>query len=264
MKISLVLLLGLGFFALAEAQLFNRCGYRFRVITKAAGGAGGIRRTFSAFQGALGGIDNGNNAGPLPSGFRSINWDADVVPFDMPFNFFDKTVTRGAVFNAVQREFRVSNPNPPPPVDNRFSSLLPISVTSQFKTFSPKRLFTPYVKNFVTQTFKVPATNRRGSVSGFGAVFTDVDIRKATWIEFYTKTGCLLARVNVPPRNRGLSFAGLYTIGRKPVIWRVAIKLGTISVKQAGRSYSGPGDVVVLDDLLYGEPQPQRRGGRGY
>lgn len=253
MKFTATLALALAFFALAEAQIYSKCGYRFRVLTATSRNADGLRRAFTTFQDALGGIDNGNNPGPLFSGFRSINWDAEAVPFDMPFNFFDKTVTRGAVFLAAKKEFRVSNPVPPP-VDDLFDSLLPKRITRQFQTFSPKRLFTPLVKNRVTQIFKIPTLNKRANVSGMGAVFVDVDLRGKTWMDFYTKSGCLLYRVFVPPRNRGLSFAGLYIIGGKPIIWKVAMTLGTISVQDAGYSYGGRGDVVVLDDLLYGEP----------
>ncbi|CDF39996.1 unnamed protein product [Chondrus crispus] len=253
MKFTAALALALAFFALAEARTYNKCGYKFAVLTATSRNANGLRRAFTTFQNALGGIDNGNEAGPLFSGFRSINWDAEVVPFDMPFNFFDKNVTRGAVFQAAKREFRVSNPVPPP-VDDRFDSLLPKGITNQFQTFSPKRLFTPLVKNRVTQIFKIPTLNKRANVSGMGAVFVDVDLRRQTWMDFYTKSGCLLIRVFVPPRNRGLSFAGLYDLNGKPIIWRVVMKLGTISVQDAGARYRGRGDVVVLDDLLYGEP----------
>lgn len=175
----------------------------------------------------------------------------------MPFNFFERNVKRGAIFRTTRNDFRVSNSNPPPPFDDRFSSLLRKSLSSQFRTFSPKRLFTPFQKNQVTQTFKIPGKNRRASVSGFGAVFSEVDLEGKTYIDYFTKNNCLLSRVFIPPKNKGLSFGGVYIIGGKPVIWKVFVKLGNVSVEVAGRRdyVFGSGDIVVLDDIIYAEPQ---------
>lgn len=250
---SPILLLVLALIACADARVYTQCGYRFRVFTQTAHNRGGLMSTVSAFQRALGDPDNLSNPGPLDKGRREINWDAAAVPFDMPFDFFNSGMTtRGAIFKARRNEFRVSNPVPPPPIDDRFSSLLPRNQARRFVTFSPERLFTPFEDNKVAQFFRVPATNIKASTAGFGAVFTDVDLKKKTYIDFYTKSGCKLWRLFVPPKSKGLSFAGLYLLDGKPWIHRVVIKLGTISVKQAGRG--GKGDVVVLDDFLYGEP----------
>ena len=91
-------------------------------------GTGDIATTVADFQAALGGINNGNASGPIAEGFRQINWDANIVPFDMPGDFFNKTVTRGAeLTTGVDSEFRVSNPDPADPgaPDNRFDSINP-------------------------------------------------------------------------------------------------------------------------------------------
>lgn len=192
-----------------------------------------------------------------------INWDApgNILPFDMPFNFFDKTVTRGIVFQAAKREFRVSNPAPAPPAnDDRFSTLIGRAQSRRFQRFSDPRLFTPIEGNRVTSIFKIPAKNRRANTAGFGAVFTDVDLARTTWMAFYDRKGCLIRKLYIPPRSRGLSFGGIIVKNRGknlPVIYRVVINLGNVSFQRVGRTYrpGGRRDLVVLDDLFYGEPQ---------
>lgn len=180
----------------------------------------------------------------------------------MPFNFFDKTVTRGIVFQAARRKFAVSNPSPAPPAnDDRFSSLIARAQSRQFQRFSNPRLFTPVDGNRVTAIFKIPGKNQRVNTIGFGAVFVDVDLPRQTYMDFYDKKGCLIWRLSIPPRDRGLSFGGIIVRGNKnrpvPAIWRVVIKLGNVSVRQFGMSYNPRSrrDIVVLDDLFYGEPQ---------
>ena len=174
----------------------------------------------------------------------------------MPGNFFDATVTRGAVFSALGGQFRVSNPVDPPNGDVRFSTLLPNSVTDQFQTFSPKRLFTPFLSNVMAMTFRIPAKGIVARTSGFGAVFTDVDLFSGTTLTYFDSKGCIIARIAVPPRNRGLSFAGIVVVnhsGRRiSVIKKVVMKFGNVAVAKAGKS---KGDVVVADDFLYGEPR---------
>lgn len=183
----------------------------------------------------------------------------------MPGNFFDKTVTRGALFKAKGGVFAVSNPAAAPPVDDRFSSLIPAAQSKQFRRFSLQRLFTPVKNNLVTVEFKIPATDDPAAVTGFGAVFTDVDLKRRTFMRYFDKNGCLIAKVDVPPRNKGLSFVGITVQNPNqpgkliPVVSKVAIKLGTISVEKFADESSGADggkvDLVSLDDLIYGEPQ---------
>src|SRR5262245_7713359 len=74
------------------------------VLFSASGGTtpASIQATVTAFQAALGNPNNGNNAGPLASGRREINWDGGGPPVDAttpavtPFDVFLNT--RGARF----------------------------------------------------------------------------------------------------------------------------------------------------------------------
>lgn len=113
-------------------------------------------------------------------------------------------------------------------------------------------------------TYRIPATNIRAVTSGFGAVFTDVDRSGGTVLRYFDRQDCLIATVTVPTQDKGLSFAGLIVQNNNgdsvAAIAKVVFKLGTISVDQFANRYSGSdniGDLVVMDDFIYGEPQQQ-------
>lgn len=217
-----------------------------------------IESTVGLFRAKLGGEDNGNAQGPLKKGHRSINWDAGIVPFDMPGDFFKTTVTRGAQFNTYGNSFAVSNPPPagwPLFVDNRFSSFNK-KFPTLFRTFSPERLFTSVKSNRLVASFSIPARNRRALVSGFGAVFTNVVKPKTSTLTFYDKQGCVIAKLAAPSAAKGLSFAGIIVIGKwgrpLPAVAKVRVKLGNAAITSPWKAWK---NFVVLDDLIYGEPQ---------
>ena len=79
------------------------------MIFQAAGPtAEAIEGTVDAYRAALGDPNNGNAAGPLPSGRREINWDGGGPPVDntaplppvTPFNVFLNT--RGGQFTTLE------------------------------------------------------------------------------------------------------------------------------------------------------------------
>ena len=186
------------------------------VLTANSHNAEGLEGTVNAFQALLGGDNNGNAAGPIANGRRQINWDAGVVPFDMPANFFNNAgvfpPTRGAVFSTnAGNEFRVSNSNlvknPGDPVDNLFDSLNS-DYANQFISFSNDRIFTPVGTNVMNVKFFVPATDIAATVKGFGAVFTDVDIAGTTKLDFYNVADDLVGTEFAEVKDGGLSFVG--------------------------------------------------------
>ncbi|MGD2181059.1 PEP-CTERM sorting domain-containing protein [Lusitaniella coriacea] len=215
--------------------------------------SGNIGDTVDAFRAALGDPNNGNAPGSFSVGRREINWDAGIVPFDMPPDFFNKTVTRGAEFSTdAGNEFGVSNPSVGDPdfPDNKFDSLNP-TYSDEFMTFSDPRLFTPLGTNVMETNFFVPGSDMPAAVSGFGAVFTDVDLPDITKIEYFDIQGNLLASEFVDPDPQGLSFLGVSFDA--PILFNVKITLGNTPIG----SNDDPGnnvDVVVLDDFIYGEP----------
>ena len=175
----------------------------------------------------------------------------------MPGDFFRNTVTRGLELFTPRHEFRVSNP--PDNSDDQFDSINH-NVADDFQTFSPPRLFTPLFHNFATARFSVPGPHGApAEVSGFGAIFTDVDRAHTTSITYTDRNGCLIGKVNIPPRSRGLSFGALKVLRRdghrvRAAIYEVKLQFGNEAiVNQHGDE--GHGDIVVADDFFYGEPQ---------
>lgn len=208
-----------------------------------------IQDTVDAFRAALGEPNNGNALGPIAEGRREINWDAGIVPFDFPGDFFNTTVTRGAEFTTSGSEFRVSNSADP--ADNEFDTINP-TYPDQFTTFSAPRLFTGFSDNVVEGNFFVSGSDTPATVSGFGAVFTDVDLPDSTSIEYFDIDGNLLASESVAPAPQGLSFLGV-TFDEEN-LFSVRITSGNTIIGPDDDPDQGV-DIVVMDDFLYGEPQ---------
>ena len=110
--------------------------------------------------------------------------------------------------------------------------------------------------------FFVPGTNGgvAATVTGFGAVFTDVDRpdgkkhgTASTSIEYFGVDGELLFSGSVPasPGDGSQSFLGI--MFNDPLIARVRIKSGNVA---PGPDDDGKHDVVMMDDFIYGEPEP--------
>jgi hypothetical protein len=127
-----------------------------------------------------------------------------------------------------------------------------------FSTFSAERLFAPAGSNVTEGTFFVPGTNGflPTTVSGFGAVFTDVDLPDTTQIEFFNTSGGLLFSSFVEPGtvdDGSLSFLGVFFDAGERIA-RVQITTGNTAL---GPNDGGDVDVVAMDDFLYGEPLPE-------
>lgn len=173
-------------------------------------------------------------------------------------NFFKDTVTRGVEFFTAGGKFAVSNPPPTDPFreDNRFSTFSS-KFPKRFKTFSSPRLFTSAKSNKFTTVFSIPAKNDKALVSGFGAVFADVILKGKTNLSYYDKNNCLIVSVDVDPKPKGLSFAGILVTHRdqKPVNAAVALVKTTLGNAVISGPYASWKDFVVTDDFIYGEPK---------
>ena len=98
------------------------------------------------------------------------------------------------------------------------------------------------------------------TVSGFGAVFTDVELRNSTKIEYFDAHDKLLFQTFVQPlpkQEETLSFLGVrFDEGER--IAKVRITSGNAKLSPTtfeGKLDSRVVDVVVMDDFIYGEPQ---------
>src|SRR4029077_4977447 len=92
-------------------------------------------------------------------------------------------------------------------------------------------------------------------VSGFGAVFTDVDSATSTKIDYFDINGVLLAEQFVPAgmgSDKSLSFLGVI-FNADEEIFRVTITSGNAALAP-GTNDDATHDLVVMDDFLFSEP----------
>jgi hypothetical protein len=253
----------------AAAQSENSTEARRRggtpIVFQAAGpDAASIRGTLEAFAIALGEPDNLNDPGPLAEGRREINWDGGgnndtttppVTPFDV---FLD---SRGARFTTLGTG--LSQAPPEGGAQGGLAELLDNPTYGNiFGTFSPLRLFTPVGSNLTEGTFFVPGSNgtQPARVTGFGAVFTDVDRQDGgnrgarTIIEYFAANGRLLFRGVVPASEGDASLSFFGVVFNNPRIARVRITTGNAA---PGPNDNDRRDIVMMDDFIYGEPQPR-------
>jgi hypothetical protein len=241
------------------------------IVFQAAGPtAASIQGAVDEFRAALGEPNNGNTPGPLASGRREINWDggganntttAPVTPFNVFLN------TRGGQFTTPGIGLSQAPPSGGPQggLAGLFNNP---TYGTIFSTFSPLRLFTPVGSNITEALFFLPGTNGAvpATVSGFGAVFTDVDQpdgsgpgtkrgnrRASTLIEYFGADNKVLFSSFVPasPGDASLSFFGI--VFDEPLIARVRITTGDTA---PGPDDDEKHDIVMMDDFIYGEPQP--------
>jgi hypothetical protein len=224
------------------------------VVVTAAGDVEGAVAEYRA----LLGDDNGGTPGSAEGGRREINWDAVpdelASPNALPGDFFNDTAeprARGAEFTTPGEHVTVSadsdNPDGAAP---RFADINP-TYADEFVVFSEERLFSPIGSNEVLLTFFVPGTDSPAVVRGFGAVYTGVDEVENTAFEYFDIDGNSLGTYDTPVSEGGLSFLGV--VFGEAVVHQVMIRYGTDAL---GPDEDDGTDVAVMDDFIYGEPQP--------
>ena len=204
-----------------------------------------IQPVVDAFRGALGRPNNGNAPGPLANGRREINWDGGGLATTIsptPFDGFQNN--RGALFTTSGTGFVQA---PPSGLATAFGN----PTYAGFDVFSSARLFSPIGSTLTNVTFSIPGTNggTPATVTGFGAVFSDVDSAANASVSFVNASGISLGTFSVPAANNGLSFLGLLFPGE--AIGQVQIISGNVPL---GPAESGAIDIIVMDDFLYSEP----------
>jgi hypothetical protein len=226
----------------------------FTVFSDSGANAAAITDTVDAFRAALGNPNNANNAGPLATGRREINWDGGGPPVIdgtapvTPFTVFQNT--RGATFTTPGTGLTQAAAT---------GGLLSLDLINPqyaalFAPFSPNRLFAPIGSNITDGFFSIPGTGGTvpAGVSGFGVVFSDVDLA-GTSLAFTTTTGAIgLLPVETFLGNQTFSFLGAFLEPAEGLITSVRIITGTTAL---GPSESSTVDLVVMDDFLFGEPQ---------
>ena len=213
---------------------------------------GDIGAKVDEFRNALG-ASNGGTAGQQPAGRREINWDgAGAIPLndrnDFPADFFNTRVKSGAVFVTPGIGFRND--------DQRFAGINP-SYADQFGFLSPSVLFSPIGSNTFDQVFRVAGDATPATVNAIGIVFSDVDFADSTTITLYAKDGTGLGTYVAPTRSDAGSLSFVGVAFTDPVIARVRVKLGTgvMAADEDDISAGGRKDMVVIDNVIYGEPR---------
>jgi hypothetical protein len=221
------------------------------VVREASGPtAASIQAVIDQFRADLGQPNNGIIAGSQPGGRREINWDgggAAAPPTSDP-NPMTRFAARGATFFTSGTGFETSGAASP----RDFADINP-SYSALFAAFSSPRLFTALNSNVMDVVFNVPGNAAvPAGVTGFGAVFTDVDTASNTRLQFFAPDGALLFERAVPATtgNETQSFLGV-SFDKGEIVGRVRIVSGNAAF---GPDETGALDLVALDDFIYGEP----------
>ena len=249
------------------------------IVFQAAGPSiASIQSMVDAFRASLGGVNNGNVAGPLAEGRREINWDGggSTATAAVPTPFDGFLVTRGGRFTTRGTGFVQA------PLDGLVTTFNNPTYATIFQAFSPVRLFSPVNSNVTNARFFVPGGGEiPATIGAFGAVFSDVDQagggddndhdRRDSWgyddrgkekekekedatttMVFYDVRGKELYTAVVPASkgDASLSFVGV-KFGDARIAY-VRIKTGNVI---PGPYDTAKRDVVMMDDFIYGEPQ---------
>ena len=220
------------------------------VIRAATGpNAAAIQAAVDQFRNDLG-PNNGLVAGSQVGGRREINWDGGgpAAPPTIDGTVLTRFDARGATMVTNGTGFETSAAAGP--VD--FSDINP-SYTGLFAPFSPPRLFVARNTNELDVIFNVPGNPAvKAGVTGFGAVFTDVDSPTSTRLQFFSPDGALLFERAVPATNGNetQSFLGV-SFDKGEIVGRVRIVSGNAAL---GPDEAGSLDLVAMDDFIYGEP----------
>jgi len=244
--------LALAFAHSALAQITVRSG--------TGANAAAITATRDQFRVDLGGGTVSGANGSFGGLRREINWDgvpaASSAPNSMAATFFNLISPRGLVVTALspgtgfQVSGAASDAGAGQPVAALFGNIN-ATYTGIFQTFSAQRLFTPLGNNQFDVTFFLPGTSIPAVVTGFGAVFADVDVAGTTALQFFDTNGISLGAFAASPSGNGFSFLGAFASAGKRVK-RVRVTLGNTAI--GPNDNNGSSDIVVMDDFIYGEP----------
>ena len=233
-------------------------------------------------------------AGPLSTGHREVVWDGvpEALRNKGTFNpsFFDRQpggaagVQGGIIFTATNGTGQEVNdalggatPDPtlvgPPMHANATAggdfSNHNVAFANDLLAFTQSASFAPLGTTTTDITFHVAASSQPAVVDGLGIVFASVDKAQVTYVEYFDEQGRSIARVYAPVQSHGpfpvagplaadkfpYSFVGY--IDHDARIAHVRIVSGEVPVDTAASDIpDGNQDVVIVDDIYYGEPKP--------
>jgi hypothetical protein len=239
--------------ALLAGALVQACGDGGAVLRTVTNLSGDVDPHIPEFGAAIGAVDNKSEPGTHAAGRREINWDGVPTPFldsdTFPAAFFNTNAPRGAIYQAEGGTgLRVS--------DNNFGDVNP-TYAAELIPFSDPKMFAPIGTNRFELRFRIPGTDTAAVVQSFGAVVVDVDKANVSRLQAYDKDDRLIADVPAATRKDPDEYTLVGVQFDRPVIARVVLILGDTPIGAGidDVTQGGTGDVVVLDDLLYSEPQ---------
>jgi hypothetical protein len=101
-------------------------------------------------------------------------------------------------------------------------------------------------------SFFIPGSgdSQPATVSGFGAVFSDVDLLRSTSIEFFDiNNKSIFSEYVLPATNNGLSFLGAIANSGEQ-IFRVRITSGNTPIGSPTEDKAKGIDLVAMDDFI--------------
>jgi hypothetical protein len=226
------------------------------VVFQASGSdAASITSAYDAFRAALGGGTTAGAGGSFGGLRREINWDgvpdALAAPNLLPADFFNVDSPRGVVLSTSGTGLEVSaNAGALPPI--QFGDI-DASYPSTFESFSAQRLFTAVGGNVVDVSFFLPGTTTPALTTGFGVVFSDVDLANVTSITYFDALGASLGTFHAPNVVGDETFSFLGVRFDSAIVASVRIVAGNGALG-TGVPDGGAIDLVVMDDFVYGEP----------
>ncbi|MCB1062402.1 MAG: hypothetical protein KDN20_05695 [Verrucomicrobiae bacterium] len=248
----------LGIFALAVEIGTASEHHEVATIREATGFNGAsIQSTVDQLRVDIGGIDNGIAPAGQTSGRREINWDdvpdSNAAPGLLPEKFFNTVLPKGLVLCSGQGLLVSADSSNPTSTPTEFGDINP-NYPDNIDPFTGVRVFQPSASNEVIMNFYYPGTTRPAAVCGFGAVFSDVDVSDSTMIEFFAYTGERIFSRSVLATSGDETFSFVGATFENPVIHSVRITCGDATPGANDISDGGGGDVVAMDDVLFGEP----------
>ncbi len=250
---------------IALSLLASPCA-RAQLVRSASGSdAASITAARDTFRADLGGGNTAGANGSFGGVRREINWDgvpaASSAPNLLAANFFNVNSPRGVVFSTPGTGFQVSGATTDggagQPALANFGNLDP-SYTATFAPFSAQRLFTSLGSNITDISFFIAGTTTPALTTGFGAIFSDVDLANTTSIQLFNSAQVSLGTFPVPQSLGTATFSFLGISFPTAVIARVRITSGNTAPGAGATDQNGATrDVVVMDDFIYGEPIPE-------
>jgi len=250
-------------FIYGEPAVNTVCGTP-EIFTATGADGDAIKADVDAYRDALGTL-NPFTPQNFATGRRQIDWDAapDAVsaPNAFPGDFFNFNAApraRGIEFTTNGTGLQLSA-TAASGAGIEFDNINS-NYSNTFSAFSPERLFSAIGSNTVDAHFFDPNTQSGAALTnGFGAVFSDVDLANVTALKYYDGDNKLVYAQSIPAvagnGAESFSFAGLKF--DTACVARVRLINGNNPISADTNDDPENGiDLVVMDDFIYGEPQP--------